>query len=296
MTPYGEGVLVDGALALRDGRDLAWREYGGPEGAPVLRVQGTPASRVSGWVFEPLWREMGLRVLMIDRPGYGGSTRLPGRGISVVTDDFVELLDQLGLERVPVMGGSGGGPHVLALCALHPDRVAAASVVVGTAPLNEQDVPLLVGLNAEAYRRVRAGSWGGVLELCNLQRKALLEDPLAGFRAIMDTAPASDHEVMSDPRWQKGFADGIREALRPGAEGWADELSAILGDWDFAVEDISLPVVWWHGRHDANAPLPAVERLIPRMPSVQLRLWESKGHLESFRRERELLQDLLSRT
>jgi pimeloyl-ACP methyl ester carboxylesterase len=287
---------VDRVLVLRDGRELAWREYGLPDAEPVLRVQGTPASRMSGWVFEPLWRELGLRVLMIDRPGFGGSTRLPGRGIAVVTDDFVKLLDQLGLERLPVMGGSGGGPHVLALCALHADRVAAASVVVGAAPLNEQDVPLLVGLNAEAYRRVRAGNWDSVLELCSTQREALLEDPLAGFRAIMDTAPATDHEVMSDPRWQQGFVEGIREALRPGAEGWADELFAILGDWDFAVEDINLPVVWWHGRHDANAPLPAVERLIARIPTVQLRLWESKGHLESFRRERELLRDLLSRT
>jgi pimeloyl-ACP methyl ester carboxylesterase len=131
---------VDSVLVLRDGRELAWREYGRPDGDPVLRVQGTPGSRVSGWIFEPLWRELGLRVLMTDRPGYGGSTRLPGRGIAVITDDFVELLDHLGMERVPVMGGSGGGPHVLALCALHPDRVAAAGVVVGAAPLDEQDV------------------------------------------------------------------------------------------------------------------------------------------------------------
>ena len=184
---------------------------------------------------------------------------------------------------------------MLGLCALHPNRVAAAGVVVGAAPLDEEDVPLLVGLNAEAYRHVRAGDWQSVLELCSVQREALLQDPLAGFRAIMDAAPASDHEVMSDPRWQEGFAKGIREALRQGAEGWADELFAILGDWDFAVENINISVVWWHGRGDANAPLPAVERLIARIPNVELRLWESKGHLESFRRERELVQDLLSR-
>jgi pimeloyl-ACP methyl ester carboxylesterase len=40
------------------------------------------------------------------RPGYGGSTRLSGRGIGGVADDLVQLLDHLGLDGVPVMGGS----------------------------------------------------------------------------------------------------------------------------------------------------------------------------------------------
>ena len=111
---------MDGVLRLRDGRELAWREDGDLQGVPVLRLQGTPGSRMSGLAQEPMWRELGLRVIKTDRPGYGRSTRLPGRGITAVAEDVVELLDHLGLDRVPITGGSGGGPHVLALCALYP--------------------------------------------------------------------------------------------------------------------------------------------------------------------------------
>ena len=54
---------MDGVLRLRDGRELAWREGGDPEGYPVLRLQGTPGSRMSGLVHEPMWHELGLRVI-----------------------------------------------------------------------------------------------------------------------------------------------------------------------------------------------------------------------------------------
>jgi pimeloyl-ACP methyl ester carboxylesterase len=215
--------------------------------------------------------------------------------VTAVADDLVELLDHLGLEDVPVVGQSGGGAHVLGLCARHPERVRAATVVVGAAPLTDADLPHLVGLNAEAYRRIRTGGWSSLHALLAEQRLALLAHPLAGFRAAMQGAPDSDWAVMADPAWHDTFAQGVREALRPGAEGWADESLALLTEWDFAPEEVSTPIVWWHARHDANVPLQAVERVTARLPSVDLRVWDGRGHLESYHREQDVLADLLSR-
>ena len=79
-------------------------------------------------------------MIVFDRPGYGASSRLPGEESRVVADDAAELLDHLGLDVVHAAGGSGGGPHVLAFAANHPERVSAASVVVGMAPLEEEDL------------------------------------------------------------------------------------------------------------------------------------------------------------
>ena len=87
---------VDGRLTLRDGRTLAWHEWGVPDGIPGLRLQGTPNSRFAR---HPIWERLGVRVIMADRPGYGASTRMPGRGLALVADDLVELLDHLGLDR-----------------------------------------------------------------------------------------------------------------------------------------------------------------------------------------------------
>lgn len=286
---------MDATLTLRDSRNLAWHEWGVAGGTPVLRLQGTPGSRLSRHPRLDVWERLGLRVVMTDRPGFGRSTRLPGRGVSDVADDLVELLDHLGLDSVPVLGQSGGGPHVLGLAARHPERVRAATVVVGAAPLADADLPHLVGLNAEAYRRIRGGGWGSLHALLAEQRLALLADPLAGLRRAMQGAPDSDWAVMADPVWQGAFAHGVREALRAGAEGWTDESIALLTEWDFAPEEVSTPVVWWHAWHNANVPPRAVERVTGRLPSVDLRVWDGCGHLESFHREQDVLADLLAR-
>lgn len=287
--------LADQHLELRDGRALAWREWGQSDGTPVLRLQGTPGSRLSRYAHPELWERLGLRVIMADRPGFGESSRLPGRGLVAVAEDLVELLDHMELERVPVIGQSGGGPHVLALVARHPERVRCASIVVGAAPLKDEDVPLLVGINREAYQRKRSGGWDALYALLVDQREKLIADPLAGFKAAMTGAPESDQVIMRDPAWQTAFAEGVTEALRPGAEGWADEGMALFTDWDFSPDEIEVEVVWWHGRHDANSPLQAVERLVAAAPGIDLRLWSESGHLESFHREEEILRELLAR-
>ena len=64
----------DGVLQLRDGRDLAYREWGDLGGSPVIFVHGTPGSRV--WCPDPhqdATRAAGVRLISVDRPGFGGS-------------------------------------------------------------------------------------------------------------------------------------------------------------------------------------------------------------------------------
>lgn len=286
--------LSDGRLTLRDGRTLAWHEYGPADGRPLLRFQGTPSSRFSRHPQEEAYERLGVRVIVFDRPGYGASTRLPGRGISVVADDASQLLDHLELGVVHAIGGSGGGPHVLAFAANHPERVRAASVVVGATPLEEEDLGGLIQINRDAWYAAHEG-WQALYDLLAPHREKVLADPLAGFKAVMDAAPASDKAVMEDPAWQRVLVEDITEAFRPGVEGWVDEGMALIHDWDFDPADVRCSVTWWHGEHDANAPIAAVRRLLSGMSGVDLRVWADAGHLESYHRHDEILGELLAR-
>jgi len=286
--------VSDGRLTLRDGRTLAWCEYGPATGRPVLRFQGTPGSRYSRHPDESAYDRLDVRAIVFDRPGYGASTRLPGRGISVVVDDASELLDHLGVETVHATGGSGGGPHVLAFAARHPDRVRAITVVVGGVPMGEEDLAGLIEINRRAWYAAHE-SWDAVHDLLVPIREAVLADPLAGFLEAMEAAPESDKQVMADPAWQRVFVEDATEALRPGAEGWADEAMALVRSWDFDPADVRCSVTWWHGEHDANVPIAAVHRLLEQLPEVDFRVWGEGGHLEPYRRHDEILGELLAR-
>jgi pimeloyl-ACP methyl ester carboxylesterase len=286
--------VSDGRLTLCDGRTLAWKQYGPEDGRCVLHFQGTPGSRYSRHPDEGVYERLGVCLLVFDRPGYGASDRLPERAVSVVADDAVQLLDHLDLEAVHATGGSGGGPHVLAFAAGHPQRIEAATVVVGLAPLEEEDVAGLIQVNRDAWYAAREG-WQAMHDLLAPMRQQVLKDPLAGFKGLMEAAPPSDKAVMEDPDWQRVLVENVTEAFRPGAEGWVDEAMALNLDWDFDVADVACTVTWWHGEDDANGPIAAVRRLIAHMTRVDLRVWTDAGHLEPYHRYEEILGELLAR-
>jgi pimeloyl-ACP methyl ester carboxylesterase len=58
-------------FALPDGRVLGWAEYGDQVGSPVVYLHGTPGSRLSRPDDTAL---EGIRLITLDRPGYGRST------------------------------------------------------------------------------------------------------------------------------------------------------------------------------------------------------------------------------
>ena len=301
MIIEGAGVAIfgpdvtDHRLTRPDGRIVAWTESGRPGGRPVLRVPGTPGSRFSIRADRTPWFERELWVITTERPGLGASTRLEGRGFDEPSDDVVAILDALGIDALPVYGASGASPHILALAARHPDRVNAASIVVGGAPLEPDEVDQQIDANSNEQHLFEAGDYEAIWRLHEELSAELLADPLAAFRSIMETSPPSDQAIMEDPLWQRGFLAGITEAVRQGPGGWYDEDIAMLGPWGIDLTAIRADVTWWHSDNDRNCPLSAARRLVDQLPSARLNVWQGAGHLMPYRHEAEILDDLLAR-
>lgn len=220
---------------------------------------------------------------------------MPGRKFREHADDLAAILDHLGIDRVHLTGGSGGGPHVLAFAAHHPDRVTAATITVGSSPLNDDEYDLMIPLNAATFRAARDGDENTVRELLAAPYEATKASPLGGLELAMKTAPASDLEVMDDPVWRTAQARGLQEAFAAGIDGWVDETLAMGGEWtDIDLTAIGTSLTWWHGRTDRNCPFPAAERLVEKLPTATLRELGA-GHFEPYKREGEILDELLSR-
>ncbi len=288
--------VLEDRLVRPDGRTVAWSECGLLGGRPVMRLPGTPGSRFSLRTDQTPWVERGLRVITVERPGFGVSTRLPCRGFVEHADDLAAILDHLGIDRVPVYVGSGGAPHVLAFAGRHPDGVSACSIGDGAAPMTDDEVEQQVDFNVAADGLARLGKVDELRAMFDEARRSILADPIAGFRAIMDSAPAADQEIMADPAWQAAFARGICEALAPGVDGWVDEALAVNGDWrDVDLAAVTSSVTWWHSEDDRNCPLSAAQRLVARLPNARLIVSTADGHLTADDGEGECLDELLAR-
>ena len=289
-------LVQERTMQLPDGRTLAWTESGDPEGRPILRVPGTPGSRWTVRADQTPWLDRSLRVITTERPGFGASSRLPGRGFAEPADDLAAIVAHLGIERLPVYGASGAAPHILALCARHPDIVSAATVLAGAAPLDDSEAEQVIPLNRQARVLALAGDVAGLRDLLVPYRDSMFADPLASFRSVMDTAPAADLEIMSDPQWQDGFARATREAFVQGVDGWLDESLALITRWDDVdAEAVRTSLVWRHAPEDRNVPASAARRLVERVPSAQWVDWDAGGHFAAYHHEGEILDELLGR-
>jgi pimeloyl-ACP methyl ester carboxylesterase len=65
----------------------------------------------------PAAARLGLRLIWIDRPGYGRSTPEIGRTIGGWVPDALAVVDHLGIDRFVSVGASTGGAYALALAA-----------------------------------------------------------------------------------------------------------------------------------------------------------------------------------
>lgn len=120
-------------VELESGLRLQLLEAG--EGDPLVVLPGTGAPAV---VMLPLVEHLrGQHVLIVDRPGHGLSDPVEGyreRPRTTAVDVVVGLLDALGLDRVDLVGSSGGAIWTLWAALDRPQRVRRV-VLLGAVPL-----------------------------------------------------------------------------------------------------------------------------------------------------------------
>jgi hypothetical protein len=170
--------------------------------------------------------------------------------------------------------------------------------MAGAAPMSdaEAEAETMIPVNVRGRQLARAHDVEGQRALLEPIRSAMLNDPLAGFRALMAQAPPADPAVLADPQWQEAFSLATREALSCGIDGWIDETLALCGDWhDVDPGRVSPSVTWWHTASDRNAPLSAAERLVACLPNATLHVWSEGGHLAAYHREPQVLDEMLAR-
>jgi pimeloyl-ACP methyl ester carboxylesterase len=128
------------AVPVAPGRALGVAEFGDPNGFPVIWSHGTPGGRLQLPPNAPARAAaLGIRLFGVERPGTGRSTPHHYDCVRDYAADIDAMTRNLGFDRFGVIGLSGGGPYTLACAHDLPDRVVAAAVIGGMAPLAGPD-------------------------------------------------------------------------------------------------------------------------------------------------------------
>lgn len=273
--------MTEHRIDTPDGRALQVLERGAPAGVPVLVHNGTPNSRLMYDRDVARAERQGIRLISYDRPGYGASTRQPGRTIADCAKDVRTIAGALGIERLGMWGISGGGPHAIACAALLPDLVPAVGVLASIAPWGVEGLDYFEGMgemNADDIRLLLEDREAArvKVEQDRLDTMALTSADLLDYMSSL-LSPV-DAAVLTGE-----FADYLvesgRAGLEPGVDGWWDEDIAFISSWGFELSSIRTPVLLRHGRQDRFVPFGHGEWLAARIPGVDARLTDDDGHL-----------------
>jgi pimeloyl-ACP methyl ester carboxylesterase len=251
-------------VTMPDGRTVHVYDTGGPPDAlAVCWHHGTPNI---GAPPAPLLGA-GVRWFSSDRPGYGGSTPLPGRTVGSAAADTEAVADALGIERFALMGHSGGSPHALACAALLTDRVMATVAMSGLAPFDAEGLDWYAGMADAGVRSHRAAEQG------RAAREAFEE---AGAELEIGFTPGDEEALGGRWAW---FLDVVRPAIAAGpAAAIEDDLGAVA-PWDFDPADIATPVLVVHGEADRMVPVAHGRWLAATIPGSELWVRPAAGHV-----------------
>ena len=114
-------MIRDSYHQLSDGRNLSFTEYGDAQGCPIFAFHGLPGSRLWFNENDEVSNSLGIRLITVDRPGFGNSDPKPKRSFLDFSKDIEELCQQLSINSYSVLGISGGGVYAAA-CALQNSK------------------------------------------------------------------------------------------------------------------------------------------------------------------------------
>jgi pimeloyl-ACP methyl ester carboxylesterase len=251
-------------IALSDGRTVRVHDTGAGDGLTVLWHHGSPQT---GALLDPLVaaaERRGIRLLSYARPSYGGSSPQVGRDVASAASDVRQIVDARGIDRLAVMGASGGGPHALACAALLPGRVVGAVSVAGLAPFTDDD-EWFAGMVAPGGLRAAA----------------------AGRESRVRFAESAEFDVnsfteldwaMLGERWSS-LAKDAGQASEAGSEGLIDDDLAFVAPWGFDMNQIESSVLLVHGGRDRVAPPAHSARLLRDCRLGELWTRPADGHI-----------------
>jgi len=205
-----------------------------------------------------------FRTLLIDQPGFGQSDkpRVEGNYFRFSAEIIKDLLDELGLKRIHLLGNSLGGGTAMRFALLYPERVG---------------------------RLVLMGPGGLSLNLFHA-------DPTEGVKRLMEFGAAPSEETMrafistmvvnQDLVTDELVAERLADAMAPGAQEAMQSMGMSFWNPD-TYEDgllwrdahtLQRPTLLTWGREDRVNPLDGALVALKMIPRASLHVFPNCGH------------------
>jgi pimeloyl-ACP methyl ester carboxylesterase len=280
-----------GRLELGGGRVLGYDDVGDPQGRPVVYLHGTPDARTARHPDDSLAARLGVRLLAVDRPGFGETSPHPDR--YRLGRDLVALLDHLDLAAATLLGWSSGALAALAAAPALHGRCRRMVLVGGLPPVEAYRAPGILDALAPARRSFAAlgledDPAGVAAEMAPYVVPMPLTPDLARDHVLEGAGAVGRRELASVPGAVEALAAALQAGVAQGTTGIEHDLRHQL-EPGLDLASMAVPVVLVHGEHDELAPPVVGTWLAARLPDALVEVVPAAGHHLIFPRWEQLL-------
>jgi pimeloyl-ACP methyl ester carboxylesterase len=258
-------------LDLPDGRKLGYAFYGSalPNAPTVVFIHGSGDNRLSGGFFHKAAEDLDMRIVSVDRPGWGLSSSRMGGTVLGFAQDVKCLMSELNIQHYGLVGVSGGGPFTLACAHVLPeDQLKSVTMLIAAGPWKStvmrhaKWVPWLfwTAINSSAVLR-RWGSRQAMTKYGNMSCedyvKTNRKQMASWWVRLLSRPHEKDLAIFRDDAMFEYAYDLLQENCKR-----ADGVDGMVEDWrvmttedlGFELEDIrrDLPIQLWYGKYDTS--------------------------------------------
>jgi non-heme chloroperoxidase len=266
-------------IAMKDGTQIFYKDWG--RGQPVVFSHGWPLN-ADAWDNQLLLvASQGYRAIAHDRRGHGRSSQpWDGNNLDTYADDLAELIDELDLSDVILVGHSTGGGEVTRYMGRHGTSRVAKAVLRGAIP------PLMLKTDANPE--------GTPMEAFDSLRAGLLSDRSQFYQDLSVPFYGANRDGST-------VSQGIRDAfwlmsMQAGLKGAFDCIKAFSEtDLTEDLKRIDVPTLISHGDDDQIVPIQAAALKAAKLvKDATLKVYPGAPHGLVGRFEQEFNDDLLA--
>jgi 2-hydroxy-6-oxonona-2,4-dienedioate hydrolase len=290
LVVFGLAVVIGGAIAVVYQRELQAHdrrlsgrsdliqttsgtlEYATKgEGPPLLMIHGTGGGFDQGLTFTDGLLPHRYTVVAPSRFGYLRSDFPSDASSERQADAFVELLDLLHIEKIPVAGGSAGALSAVQFALRHPDRTSALILLVPAANVRGTDPVQMTPLQEWMVRRLTTSNfffWSAT----EVARDQMVGTVLATDPQLVEKASSAEQRRV----------DRILNEIMPVSRRWRGMLNDAKLAGDPARVDLTklkVPTLIISAADDWFGTAATAEDIAQVVPGSKLIIYPTGGHV-----------------
>ena len=273
-------------LLLDNKYKLSWNEYGAPDGEPMFYFHGITSSRAEAQTADTIAKDLGIRLIAPDRPGFGDSDAQQGFRLLDWPNVISQLADKLQFKQFSILGFSGGGAYALACAHELAERIKQITVVGSSAPFETKVMQEYISADFKPLYELAASDYTAAIQ----QVSQMVASPEVFIDNLQPALPESDKTLFNQSSFHKLFLENLTLATNNGVNGIVNDLRNFKLPWQFNLEDIQLPINIWHGRDDLLIGFPVAEYLADTLNNTSTHFLNNNGHYFLFNQWKEILE------